>query len=228
VANLRDSGYAVADLSLSEEQCEHIAAAIPSISSGRGGVRGLIDHPTVLQILRHPSLGRFLWSTVGRELVAVKATLFDKTAESNWRMSWHQDRMIAVRERMNVEGFSAWSTKAGVAHVEPPVRVLEQMVAMRVHLDDSGTDHGPLWVIPGSHELGKIDEEDIPSIVGGHEPVELCVAKGAIVLMRPLLLHSSTPARVTGHRRVLHIELAPLEAISPLQWEQTIAIRNAA
>ncbi|HET8797437.1 MAG TPA: phytanoyl-CoA dioxygenase family protein [Thermoanaerobaculia bacterium] len=225
--DFRERGFAVSGLTLSPDQCDHIALSVPLVAPGRGGVRGLIEHPTVLQLLRHRQFGEYLWSVVGRELVAVRALLFDKTAGSSWRATWHQDRKIAVRERMRVEGFTSWSTKSGVVHVEPPVHVLEQMIALRVHLDECGPDNGPLRVIPGSHELGKIAEEDIERIVSAGEQVELCVAKGAIVVMRPLLLHASPPARVPGHRRVVHIELAPAEAISPLIWDQAVRVRAA-
>src|SRR5438270_740611 len=78
-------------------QCEHLAASIPPTSSGRGGVRHLIAHPSVIQFLQQGSLGRYLWSVVGRNLVAVKATMFDKTSSSNWRGEWHQDRSIAIK-----------------------------------------------------------------------------------------------------------------------------------
>jgi hypothetical protein len=46
--------------------------------------------------------------------------------------------------------------------------------------------------------------------------------------MRPLLVHSSSSAHAPQHRRVLHIELAPAEAISPLQWHAAIPLRRAA
>jgi ectoine hydroxylase-related dioxygenase (phytanoyl-CoA dioxygenase family) len=176
----------------------------------------------------HEQLGSYLWKVVGRELVAVKATLFDKTAESNWRAQWHQDRTIAVRQRMDVAGYGPWSTKAGVVHVEPPESVLAQMLAVRIHLDACGADNGPLRVIPGSHEQGKISDDQLKKSVGAAAPFDLVVPKGTIVLMRPLLLHASTPARQVDHRRVLHIEFGPAEAISPLKWETAVALRRAA
>jgi hypothetical protein len=46
--------------------------------------------------------------------------------------------------------------------------------------------------------------------------------------MRPLLVHASAPARAAAHRRVLHIEFAPPEAISPLQWHTAMQLRRAA
>jgi hypothetical protein len=228
VNDLDGAGYALADLLLAEHQCEHIARSLPAVAAGRGGVRNLIVHPTVIRLLVHEALGRYLWSVVGRELVAVRATLFDKTAETNWRVQWHQDRAIAVKERMNVPGYGPWSTKSGSLHVEPPAEVLAQMLAVRIHLDVCESGNGALRVIPGSHLLGKVAEDSVADVVAGTNMVELYAPKGAMILMRPLLLHSSAPALETMHRRVLHIEFAPLESISPLQWRDAVPLRRAA
>jgi ectoine hydroxylase-related dioxygenase (phytanoyl-CoA dioxygenase family) len=228
VSDLHTRGYALANVELTRAQCDYLISSIPSASGGRAGVRGLLAHPAIVKILGHEQFGAYLWSVVGRDLVAVKATLFDKTSDSNWRAQWHQDRIVAVREKMDVGGFGPWSTKLGVAHVEPPTRVLEQMVAMRLYLDECGADNGPLRVISGSHLLGKLGDDAIQKRAARESAVELCVSRGAIVLMRPLLVHASAPARVPSHRRVLHIEFAPAEAISPLQWHTTVPLRRAA
>jgi hypothetical protein len=71
--------------------------------------------------------------------------------------AWHQDRAIAVRDRVDVPGFGPWSVKAGLVHVEPPVDILERMLAVRLHLDDCGEDNGPLRVLPGSHAWAGLD-----------------------------------------------------------------------
>lgn len=227
--DLEGDGYALADIVLAKHQCEHIAASLPAlIGAGRGGIRNLISHPTVIQLLHHERLGSYLWSIVGRDLVAVKATLFDKTADANWRTQWHQDSLIAVKERMQAAGYDSWSTKAGVLHVEAPEQVLAQMLAIRVHIDECGADNGPLRAIPGSHLAGKLADEAVAEVVAEGSAVELHVPQGALLLMRPLLVHSSVPARTPQHRRVLHIELAPPEAISPLQWHTAVALRRAA
>jgi ectoine hydroxylase-related dioxygenase (phytanoyl-CoA dioxygenase family) len=228
VNELDADGYALSDLILARHQCEHLAASLPPVSAGRGGVRHLITHPSVVRLLQHGSLGRCLWSLLGRDLVAVKATMFDKTAGSNWRVQWHQDRAIAIKERMDVPGYGCWSTKSGTLHVEPPSRVLEQMIAVRVHLDACGAENGPLRVVPGSHRLGKIADARIAEVAAATPAAELLAKQGAILLMRPLLLHASSPSRDAAHRRVLHIELAPRESISPLQWHAAIDLRRAA
>ena len=227
--DLDGDGYALADVVLAGHQCAHIAASLPAlIGASRGGVRNLIGHPTVVTLLSHQRLGKYLWSVVGRDLVAVKATLFDKTDEANWRVQWHQDRTIAVKEKMHVAGFGPWTTKAGTVHVEAPEAVLAQMLAIRIHLDPCGAENGPLRVLPGSHRLGKLREEEIAEVVASSPAAELHVPQGGLLLMRPLLVHSSSAASAPAHRRVLHIELAPVEAISPLKWQDTISLCRAA
>jgi hypothetical protein len=228
VNDLDGDGYALADLTLSDQQCEHIAGALPAVAAGRGGIRNLIVHPTVVRLLVHEAFGRYLWRAVGRDMVAVKATLFDKTAETNWRVQWHQDRSIAVKEKLNVPGYGPWTTKAGLLHVEPPAEVLAQMLAIRIHLDLCGAGDGPLRVIPGSHLLGKLAEPELAEVVTAREMTEVYAPQGAMVLMRPLIVHSSQTTRQQTHRRVLHIEFAPLECISPLQWHATVPLWRAA
>jgi len=229
VEDLESDGFALADIVLADHQCAHIAMSLPSLlGAGRGGVRNLIAHPTVVTLLSHERLGRYLWSIIGRELVAVKATLFDKTPAANWRVQWHQDRSIAVKERLEVAGYGPWSSKAGSLHVDAPQEVLSQMLAIRIHLDASGPENGPLRVIPGSHRLGKLSDEGIAAAVAEHPMKELHVRQGALLMMRPLLIHSSSPALSAEHRRVLHIEVAPVEAISPLKWHDAIILNRAA
>jgi ectoine hydroxylase-related dioxygenase (phytanoyl-CoA dioxygenase family) len=227
--DLDGDGYALADMVLAKHQCEHMASSLPAvIGAGRGGIRNLITHPTVIQLLHHQRLGSYLWSVIGRDLVAVKATLFDKTTDSNWRAQWHQDCVIAVKERMQTSGYGSWSMKAGVLHAEAPAEVLSQMIAIRVHIDECGVDNGPLLAIPGSHRAGKLQADALAEVVAASPAVELYAPQGTLLLMRPLLVHSSSPARAPQHRRVLHIELAPPEAISPLQWHSAIPLRRVA
>ena len=48
--------------------------------------------------------------------------------------------------------------------MQPPVHVLEDMLALRFHLDDSHEDNGPLRVIPGSHRMGRLSVKTIAGI----------------------------------------------------------------
>jgi ectoine hydroxylase-related dioxygenase (phytanoyl-CoA dioxygenase family) len=181
-----------------------------------------------VRLLTHERLGQYIWSVIGRDLVAMKATLFDRTPQANRRVQWHQDRVLAVKDRLDVPGYGPWSMKSGSMHVDAPASVLAQVIAARIHLDECGPENGPLRVIPGTHRLGKLSEERLAQVAATNPHVELCVPLGAILLMRPLLVHASTPSLATSHRRVLHIEFAPAEAISPLRWEAAIPLRRAA
>ena len=224
-ASFDRKGYAIADLVLTASACEKIADALPAPDIGRGGVRNLLSAPIVQRLLAEPRFAAAVQELVDGPLVAVKATLFDKTPAANWRVQWHQDRVVAVRERRDLPEFGPWSVKDGVPHVEPPARVLERMVAARVHLDDCGPDNGPLRVIPGSHRRGKLSADELRDAAQRESSVELALPQGAILLMRPLLVHASSPSSSANHRRVLHIELAPEDAVAPLQWREAAALR---
>jgi hypothetical protein len=156
--------------------------------------------------------------SLGKACFPVRGILFDKIPGANWKVPFHQDVTIAVRERVETEGFGPWSIKAGVLHTHAPVAVLESMLSVRLHLDDCHDRNGPLRVIPGSHRLGRISESAIEAIHRQTGEHTCAVLTGGALLMRPLLLHASSPARVVGHRRVIHIDFAAHDLHGGLQW----------
>jgi ectoine hydroxylase-related dioxygenase (phytanoyl-CoA dioxygenase family) len=176
---------------------------------GHGGVRNLLDDsPGVRMLAQSRAVRDVAEAVLGDGCVVVRALLFDKTAAANWKVVWHQDLTIALAERRDVPGYGPWSEKAGVVHAQPPTEVLEQMIAVRVHLDDCGPDNGPVRVIGGTHRRGRLSAAAIEQ-VRGEKSESVCLArKGAALAFHPLLLHASSPATVPGHRRVLHFEFA--------------------
>ena len=183
-----------------------------------GGQRNLLDRPDIIALANSRALLRLVEPVLGPYAFPVRAILFDKTPQANWKVAWHQDLTIAVRKRLPLPGFGPWSTKAGVIHVQPPVGYLEEMLSVRLHLDDCGPANGPLRVLPGSHRAGKIPEHQIP-VWRTRLPEQIClVPRGCTMLMRPLLLHASSPATVATHRRVLHVEYASQPLLDGLEW----------
>lgn len=215
-------GYAIAELVLTASACDTVANALPPADDRRGGVRNLLATPIVRRLVTDARFGAAIREFIDGPVAAVKATLFDKTPAANWRVQWHQDRIVAVAERRDVPEFGPWTIKDGVPHVEPPARVLERMAAVRIHLDDCGPDNAPLRVIASTHRRGKLTAERIAEIVASESQIGLAVPQGAILVMRPLLLHASSPAARARHRRVLHIELAPRDLVAPLQWHDAV------
>ena len=93
-------------------------------------------------------------------------------------------------------------------HVIAPAEVLNQMLTIRLHLDDVTPENGPLRVIPGSHH----SEEEIDS---GREPVTILARAGDALAMRPMLSHASgeSAPETKLHRRILHLEFAAQEKL---------------
>lgn len=155
---------------------------------------------------------------IGPGARATKLTLFNKKPEANWKIRWHQDVTITVKERRPVAGFEAWSEKEGVLHVRPPVAILEGLIALRLHLDPTPQANGALRVIPGSHRRGRLSRADIRHCREESSQVICEVAAGGVMAMRPLLLHASSAARAPSNRRVLHFEYASRALPGELRW----------
>lgn len=182
-------------------------------------IRNLLEAVPEVQVLARSDPVRAVVETVlGPAAFAVRGILFDKTPAANWKVAWHQDLTIAVREPKETPGFGPWSTKAGIPHVQPPVEILQRMLAVRIHLDDCGPANGPLWVIPGSHRSGRLRSGQIARWREAVPQVACTSSRGGVLFMRPLLLHASSPATVPRHRRVVHLEFAAEELPHGLQW----------
>lgn len=186
-------------------------------SRRHGGTRNLLQYDSIRDLANSQKIKKLVSPVLGANAFPVRAILFDKVPESNWKVPWHQDLSIAVCERIDVKGFGPWSVKAGVLHVQPPASVLERMLAVRIHLDDCGDENGPLRVISGSHLCGRILENEIEEFTKD-STVECTVPAGGVLLMKPLLLHASAPSRSPEHRRVIHIEYASAGLPGGLRW----------
>jgi hypothetical protein len=196
-------------------------ARIERVQAGlhRGGIRHLLDVcPEVRWLAASPALRGLVVPVLGRAARPVRGILFDKTPDANWKVPWHQDLTIAVRERTEVEGYGPWSVKAGVVHVQPPVAILERMLAVRIHLDDCVRANGALRVLPGSHLHGRLTDQPIDDMRQLIREVCCELPRGGALLMRPLLLHASSSAEFAEHRRVIHIEFAGCDLPGGLRW----------
>ena len=181
-------------------------------------VRNLLDLPEITELAESVQVRELVEAVLGEKAFAVRGILFDKIPEANWKVPWHQDVTIAVRAREDVEGFGPWSTKAGILHVQPPAQILERMISIRLHLDPCDESNGALHVIPGSHRAGRIAETKIPSMLDKSQAHACIVGRGGALLMRPLLLHESSPSQAPAHRRVIHLDFACEGLPRPLMW----------
>lgn len=148
----------------------------------------------------------------------VRIVAFNKSESANWGVPWHQDRVIAVSGQADVEGYRNWSKKSGTWHCEPPQSVLDRMLFVRVHLDDTDQDNGAMEIAIGSHSNGLI-QSDLAEREADQYPREFCNAKrGDVLVLKMLTLHASKPAKVQTGRRVLRVDFASSQLPKPLSW----------
>jgi hypothetical protein len=171
--------------------------------------------PAVRDVAEDPRWLAIAGDWLAAPAVPFRATLFDKSPTSNWLVAWHQDKALPLRTRADTAGWGPWSVKDGVSYANAPAAVLGRVVALRLSLDDSGEDNGPLRVLPGTESLGVLTDAEIANLAQTIAPVDCCVDAGGIVVMRPLIVHSSSKAVSDRPRRVLHLEYASTLDVGP-------------
>lgn len=183
------------------------------------GIRNLLNVvPFTRELADSAACRSIVEPILGSNARVVRGIYFDKHKDANWKVAWHQDLTIAVQERVEVDGYGPWSIKAGINHVQPPVSVLQNMLAVRIHLDHADEFNGALRVLPGTHLQGRLDANQIQYWKQQREAITCAVKRGGAMLMRPLLLHSSSPAVDPRHRRVLHFEYSSVDLPGGLRW----------
>jgi hypothetical protein len=213
VSEFKRSGYFVIPSVIDEVMNRRLRAFVGGIANGGAGSRRLLDEAWCTHLgnaLRNDARIR---SLLPRSAVAVQCTLFDKSPAKNWLVSLHQDLSIPVVSRVDEPGLSGWSEKEGQLYVQPPVSVLEQLVAVRVHIDDCTSENGALRVVPASHAQGRVDQKKAESLREQHGETLVPVARGGALVMPPLILHASSKAITDAPRRVLHCVWADVFAV---------------
>jgi hypothetical protein len=209
-------GFTFAPQVLDQRQREEILALIGPVPGA--GRRGLLALPLVRELATSDTILNLVRPHLPSEPTPVRAIYFDKSPDANWLVPWHQDLTIALSKESHVPGFVPWSVKDGIPHVQPPVECLEQMLAVRLHFDDTDANNGALKVLPGTHSMGRLSAERIQELRGECEDFLCRVSAGDALVMRPLLLHASSRSTSDRHRRVMHIEYAGFALPSELDW----------
>jgi ectoine hydroxylase-related dioxygenase (phytanoyl-CoA dioxygenase family) len=220
---IENDGFAVVSACLDEATIQLLSE---QFDDSRPPERNLLSVPSIQALAISKPVREIMETVLGPECFAVRGIFFNKTRSSNWKVVWHQDLTIAVRERADVCGFGPWTMKAGILHVQPPPEVMNGLLAIRLHVDESGIDNGPLRVIAGSHREGRISAERIGSWEKENS-ITCTVPKGGALIMRPLLLHASSACAVPKSRRVIHLEFAAAELPQGLDWHHRVSVERA-
>lgn len=219
--SLNDSGFELARNFLSSEMAISIINETDSelLRSKGAGIRNVEKKFKSVSELAfsayiHAQAEKYL---PGRATL-VRAILFDKSPENNWLVTWHQDKTVAVSSKFEAEGWGPWSLKDGVHHVQPPVEVLEDMVTFRIHLDESNLQNGCLKLIPGSHSMGILSQEQIHDVAKTSTGIPIKAPVLSALVMRPHILHASSRGTEPSRRRILHLEYSSYKLVCGVQW----------
>jgi hypothetical protein len=179
-----------------------------SLARGRRewGVRNLLFWSSIGALARCDKIRALVTPVLGPGARATRGILFDKSEGANWGVLWHQDLSLAVADRVDIPGWGQWTLKQGVHHAQPSEEVLEKMVTLRIHIDDCDADNGPLCILPGSHAMGRLSAPAIRALRHATSPTICAAAAGDVLMMRPLLVHSSAASERPARRRVIHLE----------------------
>lgn len=217
-ASLEEKGHALVPALLPPDLLNDAARSLDRWLGQAAGSRNLLAQPQCLAMAAQLKTRLTGMGLLDASSVAVQCTLFDKTLGRNWLVALHQDTSIPA------SGAGLPSVlKEGEPYVQPPVEVLQSLLAVRVHLDDCGADAGPLRVVPGSHRAGRLGDAQAQALRAEHGEAICTAARGDALLMRPLLLHASSRARSPARRRVLHFLFGPECLPHGLAWNRSVA-----
>jgi ectoine hydroxylase-related dioxygenase (phytanoyl-CoA dioxygenase family) len=208
-------GFAIIPSVLPEREIANLEAVLDrsELPRSRAGMRHAMRNESVASVARDPRLIAMAQDVLGAA-IPFRARLFDKSPTSNWLVVWHQDTALPLRERREVSGWGPWSIKDGVNYAHAPARALEHVLALRLHLDDSVAENGPLRILSETHTLGVLNDDALHELSTQIAAFNCLVPRGGILAMRPLVVHASSKSQSSAPRRVLHIEYAVSSAIA--------------
>ena len=149
--NLQSEGYCILPKAIERPIIEKLKRQLSSnlgdeldgsgTKSSRGTVyaaRNLIESmPPIRTMWVNDLLCDFLLEELGSDFGLVRILFFDKPPERTWSLPWHKDQSVAVRDNsIPSKHFSRPTVKSGVPHFVASNSVLEQMLTLRIHLDN--------------------------------------------------------------------------------------------
>ena len=158
---IQKEGYAIVPAVFSEKEIAEILTVIESKVASNPNFRKSQDLFAIRNLLGEiPRLHEVLWTNgfnklidavLGGNYFNTKAIYFDKPAMSNWSVAWHQDTTISVEGKADIPDFGPWTLKQGMQSVQPSLEYMEDICAIRIHLDKCDETNGALKVVPASH-----------------------------------------------------------------------------
>jgi len=171
------------------------------------GTRNLLRFGWATRLAEELKTRAEISSILGSNSKVIQCNYFSKNVDNNWYVTLHRDLSIPVAEKVESEHWSGWNIKEGQLYAQPPRRVLESLVAIRIHFEDNDEGNGALQVVKGSHKTNSENKDTM-----------VCHVKaGGAVIVSPLILHKSSKLK-SGRRRVLHFVFGPHHLPDGASW----------
>jgi ectoine hydroxylase-related dioxygenase (phytanoyl-CoA dioxygenase family) len=231
IDEINSEGFAIIDKVYSENEIEKIISEIEKVtkketenstfrkSQDLFAIRQFHKEiPETLNFIFNQNLRKIIKLSFGENYFITKSIYFDKPEKSNWFVAYHQDLTISVDRKLEIVNFENWTTKQNQFAVQPPKEILEQNFTIRIHIDKTTKENGALKVLNKSHKKGIVRTENIKT---ENETETICeVEKGGIMIMKPLIFHSSNKTTNNERRRVIHIEFSNQKLPNELEWSE--------
>ena len=210
LAEVEQRGFAVLPEVFTRSEVERHDESLrrDPLSRSRAGMRHALKHPAIQFMAHDPRLQAIARGVLGCDPFPSSATLFDKPAVSNWLVVRHQDTALPRGERHEIPQLGPRCVEDGVIYGHAVANAPSGIVAPRFDLDDSGSENGPLRVLPATHRMGVLTGERIQGLSTQQPVVDYRVRRDGIAVLRTLRIHASSKSRSTGPRRMLQIRSA--------------------
>jgi len=232
IDQLTENGFTILENVYNSEEIDAIQQTIDQLDSSNAVFRKTENLfairqffkavPNAVELIFNDKLKLIVRDLFGNDYFVVKSIYFDKPEQSNWFVAYHQDLTISVDQKLSLDGFGPWTLKQDQFAVQPPIEILENGFTIRIHLDDTDQHNGALNVISKSHLKGIYRPETIDWTT--EEEISCAVPAGGIMIMKPLLLHSSARTTNGKRRRVIHIEFSNQELPKELNWSERLEV----
>ena len=154
---LEDSGFTVLSNIYTATEIDHILSAINEADTSNYTFRKskdlfairqfLKEIPEARELIFNSNLKSIIENIFGSNYFLVKSIYFDKPAQSNWFVAYHQDLTISVDKRIELENYGPWTVKQNQFAVQPPIEFLQNIFTIRIHLDNTDENNGALKVV---------------------------------------------------------------------------------
>lgn len=217
--SLDEFGFEYWDKVINEVEIQTIKREISNLNQDipRYGIRSADKLlPSVHKLAYSEKVLSKVEGIIGPSAKLARAVIFDKSPDKNWFVPWHQDRTVPLSQKLESSEWKNWTVKRGILHAEAPIKVLKNMLTLRVDLDDTSPENGGMKFIEGTHER-KIPAEALSQL--DKSAAKDCLrSAGDVFIMRPLLLHSSNKSTSAKPRQVIHLEFSSFKLPDGIHW----------